>query len=155
MSNEASATPKLALPAAPAGLTATPGDAQITLSWTAVPGATGYNVYRGGATGPESTTPIVTALKTTTYININLVNGTPYFFKIAALNAAGAGPMSNEATATPLAPGPVLTPAQMSAFRLPAAGELGSHAGVDRPGCPDGTGRLDRSADRDAAFGVP
>ena len=118
LSSEASATPKTAIPPAPAGLTATPGDSQITLTWSPVTGATSYNVYRGGASGAEAVAPIATGLKTTTFTDINLANGTPFFFTVAALNVAGTGPMSNEATATPQAPGPVLTPAQISAFRF-------------------------------------
>src|SRR5262249_1974838 len=34
-------------PAAPNGLTATPGNNQVLLNWSAVAGATGYDVYRG------------------------------------------------------------------------------------------------------------
>ncbi|MGO8673121.1 MAG: malectin domain-containing carbohydrate-binding protein, partial [Capsulimonadaceae bacterium] len=49
-STQASATPSASVPAAPTGLTATPGNAQIALSWTASSGATSYNVYRGTAT---------------------------------------------------------------------------------------------------------
>ena len=44
-SSEASATPQPAPPATPTGLTATPGDAQVALSWNSVSGATGYNTY--------------------------------------------------------------------------------------------------------------
>ena len=60
VSNAASATPH-AVPGAPVGLTPTPGNAQVHLSWTAPASngglpITGYNVYRGtspdGETGP-------------------------------------------------------------------------------------------------------
>src|SRR5262249_57764285 len=52
-SAEVSATPQ-APPAAPTGLTASPGDAKVTLTWNTVTGATSYNVYRGTATGSET-----------------------------------------------------------------------------------------------------
>ena len=42
-------------PAAPTGVTATPGNGQATLSWSAVPGATSYNVYS------SLSTPVTTA----------------------------------------------------------------------------------------------
>ena len=39
------------IPAAPSGLTATPGNAQAALSWTASSGATSYNVLRSTVSG--------------------------------------------------------------------------------------------------------
>jgi len=103
MSNEASATPQVAVPPAPTGLTATPGNAQVALSWSASTGATSYNVYRGTTAGGESGTAIVTGLSTTSYTNTGLTNGTTYFYKVAAVNASGTSGMSNEASATPAA----------------------------------------------------
>jgi hypothetical protein len=49
-------------PAAPTGLIATAGNAQVKLSWTASTGASAYNVYRSAATGTESMTPITTGI---------------------------------------------------------------------------------------------
>ncbi|MGD0733387.1 MAG: fibronectin type III domain-containing protein, partial [Terracidiphilus sp.] len=103
-SNEASATPEPPAPAAPTGLTATAGNAQVGLSWTASTGATSYNVYEGLTTGGESATPIVTGLTSAAYTVTGLTNGTPYFFTVAAVNAGGPSGYSNEATATPVAP---------------------------------------------------
>ncbi len=100
-SNEASATPQVSAPPAPTGLTATPGNAQVTLAWTAAPGATSYNVYRGTTAGGESTRPIATNITVTTYTNTRLKNGTTYYYKVAAVNAGGVSPRSNEASATP------------------------------------------------------
>jgi len=90
-------------PAAPSGLKATAGNKQITLSWTAVSGATSYNIYRGTAGGGESATPILTGVKLTSYINSGLTNGKAYYYKVAAMNSTGTSAMSNEATATPSA----------------------------------------------------
>src|SRR5262249_60092146 len=53
-SNEASATPQVALPPAPTGLTAAAGNAQVTLSWNSVSGATSYTVYRSTASVAET-----------------------------------------------------------------------------------------------------
>ncbi|MGO8673157.1 MAG: malectin domain-containing carbohydrate-binding protein [Capsulimonadaceae bacterium] len=100
-SNEASATPSAGAPAAPTGLTATAGNGQVALAWTASSGATSYNVYRGTATGGESATAIATGITTTSYTNTGLTNGTAYYFKVAALNASGTSAQSTEASATP------------------------------------------------------
>ena len=48
-------------------------------------GAVSYDVYRGGAAGSESTTPIATGVKTTSFVSTGLINGTRYFFKVAAV----------------------------------------------------------------------
>ncbi len=103
MSNEASATPSSSPPAAPTGLTATAGNAQVALSWTGSSGATSYNVYRGTASGGESATPIATAISTTSYTNTGLTNGAAYYFKVAAVDANGTSAESSEASATPVA----------------------------------------------------
>ena len=109
MSNEASATPKVPAPPAPTGLTATAGNAQVTLAWTASSGAASYNVYRSTVAGNEGTAPIATGVTATAWINTGLTNGTLYYYKVAAVNAGGTSGMSNEASATPKAPpsGPV------------------------------------------------
>ncbi|MGO8669919.1 MAG: fibronectin type III domain-containing protein, partial [Capsulimonadaceae bacterium] len=106
LSNEGSATPNPPAPSAPTGLTATPGNAQVGLTWASSTGATSYNVYRGTATGTESPTPIATDVTTAAYTNTGLTNGTTYFYKVAAVNTGGTSGMSNEASATPVPPAP-------------------------------------------------
>ncbi|MCX6628088.1 MAG: DUF1800 family protein [Candidatus Solibacter sp.] len=106
LSNEASSVPIPPAPASPANLTAVGGDGRVTLSWTAVAGAASYNIFRGTAAGAESTTAIATGVTGATYTNTGLTNGTAYFFKVAAVNAGGVSPLSNEATATPAPPAP-------------------------------------------------
>jgi fibronectin type 3 domain-containing protein len=90
-------------PAAPTGLSATAGNSQVSLSWTASSGATSYNVYRGTTAGGESTTAIATGVTGTAYTNTGLTNGTTYYYKVAAVNSSGTSAMSNEASATPQA----------------------------------------------------
>ncbi|MGO8670174.1 MAG: glycosyl hydrolase, partial [Capsulimonadaceae bacterium] len=102
-STEVSATPTAGVPPAPTGLGATPGNAQVALSWTASTGATSYNVYRGTASGGESAASVATGITTTSYTNTGLTNGTPYYYKVAALDASGTSAQSNEASATPSA----------------------------------------------------
>jgi archaellum component FlaF (FlaF/FlaG flagellin family) len=73
----------------------------VVLSWNASPttGVT-YNVFRGTASGGESTTPInsapVTAL---TLTDANVTPGTTYYYTVEAVDSAGSSPASNEASA--------------------------------------------------------
>ncbi len=89
-------------PGAPAGLSATPGNAQISLGWTAASGATAYRVHRGTASGGPYTT-VRSNLVGTAFTDTGLVNGTTYYYVVTATNGAGEGPNSNEASATPVA----------------------------------------------------
>jgi subtilisin family serine protease len=94
-SNEASATPVVPPPPpAPTGLTATPGNAQVKLTWSALSGAASYKVYRrlsGASYGWPLTT--VTAA---TYTNTSLTNGTTYFYVVSAVKDGVEGPQSSE-----------------------------------------------------------
>ena len=94
-------SPPPPLPPAPASLSATAvSNSEIDLSWTAPTGAvSGFNLYRGTASGSESATPIAPAVTQTTYADESLTPGQTYFYKVAALNSSGEGPASNEAGA--------------------------------------------------------
>ena len=104
-STEASATPQVPLPGTPTGLAATAGSGQVALTWSSTSNAATYNVYRGTSAGGESTTPITTGLTGTSYTDTSVTNGTTYYYKVAAVNAAGTSGQSNEASATPPAAG--------------------------------------------------
>jgi hypothetical protein len=91
------------LPSAPTGLTATAGNAKVSLSWAAPSGAASYNVYRGTTSGGEGSAPVATGITTTSYANTGLTNGSAYYYKVAAVNSGGTSGMSNEAGATPQA----------------------------------------------------
>lgn len=105
-SNEVSAAPVAAIviPAAPSGLAATAGNAQISLSWSASSGASSYNVYRGTTSGAESATPIATGVTVAAYTDTLVTNGVVYFYKVAAVDSAGTSASSNEVSATPQLP---------------------------------------------------
>jgi predicted phage tail protein len=118
-SSEMQAIP-VTVPGAPAGLTATPGNARVTLSWAAPASGgaaiSGYLIYRGTSAGHEATTAVNGSLVTaTSYTVTGLANGTTYYFRVTAVNSAGQGPLSAEAPATlrPVASssGPSTTPA--------------------------------------------
>jgi autotransporter-associated beta strand protein len=90
----------IAPPLAPTSLSAIPGNGQITLSWSSVPNATGYWLFRGTSTNNEDT--VVLANYTgTSYTNTGLVNGQTYYYFVAGTNSVGLGADSPEAFATP------------------------------------------------------
>ncbi|CAM5353386.1 chitinase [Streptomyces tanashiensis] len=81
------------IPAAPAGLTAgSPTSTSVPLTWTAVSGATSYNVYQGSTRVQTVTAPSATVS--------GLTASTPYTFQVTAVNSAGESPKSPAVTAT-------------------------------------------------------
>ena len=110
-SNETSATPasvQATVPSAPQSLTAKGADGSVSLSWAAPSSdggspVTGYDVYRGTSPGGESATPLASNVVTNGFTDTSAVNGTTYYYMVAAVNAAGLSPQSSEASATPQA----------------------------------------------------
>jgi len=97
------------VPATPAGLVATAGNAQVSLIWTGSSGATSYNVQRSTASGgPYTSVGTPTAA---TYTDTIVTNGTKYFYVVSAVNAAGTSANSTEVSATPMAPSNLTPPA--------------------------------------------
>jgi PKD repeat protein len=96
-------------PGPPTGLTATPGNAQVTLHWTAPTNnggvnITGYRVYRGTTSGGETlvTTGGCSGLgNVLTCVDTGLTGGRTYYYEVSAVNAIGEGTRSNEVSATP------------------------------------------------------
>ena len=73
----------------------------VILNWNASPDipADSYNVYRGTATGQESTTPLnSTPLTATTYTDTTVEPGT-YFYVVKSVANGVLSPVSNEASA--------------------------------------------------------
>ena len=101
-SNEAAAT---LVSDAPAGLTASAGVRQVSLSWSAVSGATSYNIYQGTSAGGESVLPVAGVTGTGAVVG-GLADGATYFFVVRAVNAGGTGAASNEASALLPPPAP-------------------------------------------------
>lgn len=108
--NVTATTPPAQRPAAPA-LAAGPGNNTVSLSWNAPAdgGATiiSYNVYRGTAAGGE--TLLKNAGNVTSTADNTAANGTTYYYRVAAVNSVGEGSLSNEVSATPVAPPPPAT----------------------------------------------
>ena len=87
-------------PAAPAGVSATAGDGQVLLKWSAnatSDGVASYTVHREGA--------VVGTTTGTTLTETSLTNGTTYAYTVTATDAAGnQSAPSASASATPSAP---------------------------------------------------
>jgi hypothetical protein len=83
----------------PANLTATAGNAQVVLSWTAGTGATSYNVKRATTSGG----PYVQLAAPTTagYTDSAVTNGTMYYYVVSALDAGGESANSAQVAVTP------------------------------------------------------
>lgn len=104
-------------PATPAGLTATAGDSQAVLNWTASLGATGYNVKRSTVSNGAYAV-IATNLTGLAYTNTGLLNGAVYYFAISATNTFG-----ESGNSTPVSVRPVsLIPSPL--YVLNTAGQL-------------------------------
>jgi len=87
-------------PSAPSALDASGGNASVTLVWNGSARATGYIIKRSlQSGGPYST--VHTNDTSTTYLDNGLINSTPYFFVVSAINGDGESANSNEASATP------------------------------------------------------
>ncbi|MGA9042752.1 MAG: glycoside hydrolase family 44 protein [Terriglobales bacterium] len=99
-SNEAFSKPVLPVPSVPAGLTATAGDTQIALSWTASLDAASYNVKRSTVSGGPYTT--VASPTTTSDTDTGLTNGTTYYYVVSAVDSTGESANSSSANATPV-----------------------------------------------------
>lgn len=89
----------------PQNLIAIPGNLKIDLSWDAVDGASGYNIYRSTTSG---TGYIKIGSNTTssaiTYEDKPLTNGTTYYYVVTAIVNGIESGNSNEASATPTTP---------------------------------------------------
>src|SRR5437016_9019235 len=96
-------------PSAPQNLAATGGNAQVTLTWQAPASdggspITNYKIYRGTSSNGE--TLKATIGNVLTYTDTSVTNGVTYYYQVSAMNGAGEGPRSNEASATPSPPPP-------------------------------------------------
>jgi len=94
-------------PAAPTGLTAVAGDASVSLDWAdnSESDLAGYDVYRSTTSGGPYAKVNSGLVPTSSYGDSGLVNGTPYYYVVRAVDtSANASASSNQASATPTAP---------------------------------------------------
>ena len=102
LSAKVAATPLPPVPSAAPVLNAVAGNAKVTLTWDAVPGAPGYNVYR--STTGVFRGPAIGSTTETSFTSTGLVNDTTYFYTVAARNMGGEGPRAAAVPAVPVAP---------------------------------------------------
>ena len=127
-SNEASGTPASGqtVPSPPRQLSASPGDAQITLTWLAPSSdggspITNYTVYRGTTSGGESLLAKIGAVFS--YSDTTVTNGVTYYYHVTAVNAIGESEPSNQASAMPVA-GPSVPDAPRNLVATPGNGTI-------------------------------
>lgn len=102
MAFQASAT-IVSPPTVPAGLSADPGDAQVTLTWSAASLADSYSVKRSLTSGSGYST-VATAWSGTSYVDTSVTNGMTYHYVVSGVNGSGESSHSAEVTAKPFAP---------------------------------------------------
>ncbi|MCR8635712.1 fibronectin type III domain-containing protein [Paenibacillus radicis (ex Xue et al. 2023)] len=114
-SNEVAASPVAPAipPNAPSGVTATAGNGQVLLSWTAVSNAASYKIMRG--TDGQSFAQFGGSLTAANYTDSAVTNGTKYYYKVVAVNPYGET-SSTIVNATPVSnPLPPAAPAGLTA----------------------------------------
>ena len=93
---------------APTGVTAIGDLGQVTISWTAVTGATSYNIYWSSTPSLTPVTGNLIANVTSPYIHTGRSASTTYYYIVTAVNASGesAPSLQTQATtaATPMPP---------------------------------------------------
>jgi len=103
-SGQVTAVPQVPAPVAPAGLSVTGGNAQATVSWPSVTGATSYNLYWSTASGVTRTNGTQILNVSSPFTKSGLSNGTLYYWIVTAVNAGGESPASAQQSARPIAP---------------------------------------------------
>ncbi|WP_166244669.1 cellulase family glycosylhydrolase [Paenibacillus turpanensis] len=88
------------VPSAPAGLRASGGESEATLTWSASAGAASYTVKRAAKAGGPYTV-VASNVAGTSYADTGLINGTTYYYVVTAVNSAGESAGSAEVSVTP------------------------------------------------------
>ena len=91
-----------AVPAAPTGVMATGGTNQVTVSWSAVSGASSYNLYWSTTSGVTPATGTKIEGVTSPAVQTGLSASTTYYYIVTAVNSAGESATSSQAAATTL-----------------------------------------------------
>jgi hypothetical protein len=84
------------VPGMPQNVEYTPVTANsVTINWSAVEGAEGYNIYRRDAI--VSTAELIGTVNSIGYVDLTVETGTDYWYSVSAFNSGGEGPASKEA----------------------------------------------------------
>jgi fibronectin type 3 domain-containing protein len=100
------------VPGVPQNLQATSGDGMVGLSWQAPlsdggSSITQYRIYRGTS---SSSLSLLTSTTSLSYTDNSVTNGNTYYYAVSAVNSAGEGAKSNQATANPESQSEATTP---------------------------------------------
>ena len=93
------ATAPAASMTAPSNVTAKTGKGQVQLTWSAVPGASIYNVMRSGTSGGPYA--VIAKVSTTSYADEGLASATPFYYTVTSSNGMSESGNSIEVSATP------------------------------------------------------
>ena len=88
-------------PPAPTGLSATAGDATVTLTWNGVAGANSYCVYRSDISGTGY--EYIDQTSTPSYTDSGLTNSKTYYYVVSAVKGSMESAKSSQASAMPKA----------------------------------------------------
>jgi hypothetical protein len=85
---------------APTGLTASPGDMRVTITFDTVADATSYNLYHKTSPGVTTADSQIAGIASP-FVHVGLVNGTTYHYRVTALRDTEESDLSDEVSATP------------------------------------------------------
>ncbi len=144
-------------PTAPRNLQATAGDAQVGLTWQAPLSdggspITNYKVYRG--TAPGTAIFLANAGDVLSYTDTAVSAGQTYYYQVSVENTIGEGPRSNQASATPTAPPPDLTPIIVAVAVVAAGGTVGVLLWRRRASAPKGAPPPEKPSPAPPAAGI-
>ena len=129
--------PDVLPPAVPVDVAAIPGNAQVTIGWTAngEPDLAGYNVYRRTSSTTFGAPLNATLLTNPTYLDTSVTNETDYFYAVTAVDAFNnQSGLSNEASATPSTnPPPLVNAGPDRTITLSGAASLNGSASDNGP----------------------
>jgi hypothetical protein len=106
--------------AAPTGFTAMRGDAQVELSWNAVPVANGYNLKRSNISGGPYNL-VGTNLTVLNFTDTGAANGIRYYYVVTSTNTVTESTNSIQVSALPVSSGPTQINASLAAGQLQLA----------------------------------
>lgn len=128
-SAQTQATPQITAAGAPTGVTATAGNMSATITWTAVAGATGYNLYYSTGSAPTKAVYLVKREGVSSGLTIKELDpAATYYFVVTALNPTESE-CSNPAAVKPLTTpyAPTISASAQGANRITVTADLNEY----------------------------